>query len=353
MISNIRWFAVAFLAGALSVAISAAQGKDGSTEAEDAATAHNSATIPDSDLTHPLHPTARWLLDQPDARMRAAGLLHLSGPMHGGGEFEADALLDEFEQAIENTTDGAALAWLASACRSAGITGYCIDAGLDDAIVRHDDANLWSRLTLVPDAEDGTRDRLIIEARSTRSYMSQLTSVWYEALDKAPDLIPPQTPNEKLVSAFAVGTAYAMPSYSQLDRSCTGELETGSELDVACTRHIDELASRGPTTSERSIGIALETERAEARGDRSMAARLEQRKIYESAVNQCRAIELSGILESFGESEARNFMQLLGEQGEIEAFARLAAEYDIDCSDPDDPMSDAMEAYAEQLEGDS
>ena len=46
-------------------------------------------------------------------------------------------------------------------------------------------------------------------------------------------------------------------------------------------------------------------------------------------------------------------MEMLGKHGEIEAYKRLAAQQDIDCSDPDDPMSDALEAYAKELEGDS
>ena len=67
----------------------------------------------------------------------------------------------------------------------------------------------------------------------------------------------------------------------------------------------------------------------------------------------CLATALRGDLENLNESDARDFMEMLDQHGEIEAWARLAAQHDIDCSNPEDPTADAMEEHAEQLEGDS
>ena len=337
--------------------------------------------------------TARWLLEHNDPRKRAAGLLY---SVSQSGMLEAQAamverattnehlqeydsirqsaldaldraearnedlpalepaeLLDRFEKAVRTTTDGAALAWLATACATADIETFCIDAGLDDTIVRHDGANLLSRLTLVPDAEAGTSERLIIEAENTRNYASQLTAVWFEALDEGPGAAVLTRPDLKLTAAFSISMAYGIPAYGPVIKACQEEITPGGELDKACGRIADRMISDSQTLIGQLMGYSLASSRAEARGDQATVALLEQRKVFERAVNSCRATALTDDLENIDESDARNFMEMLGKHGEIEAWARLAAQHDIDCSNPDDPTADAMEEYARELEDDS
>src|SRR6056297_2140811 len=336
---------------------------------------------------------ARWLLEHTAPRKRAAGLLY---SVSQSGMLEAQAamvertttdenlreydsirqsaldaldraetrnddlpalepteLLDRFEKAIRTTTDGAALAWLAAACATADIEAFCVDAGLDDAIVRHDGANLLSRLTLVPYPEAGTSERLIIEAENTRNYASQLTAVWFEALDEGPGAAVLTRPDLKLTAAFSISMAYGIPAYGPVIKACQEEITPGGELDKACGRIADRMISDSQTLIGQLMGYSLASSRAEARGDQATVALLEQRKVFERAVNSCRATALTDDLENIDESDARNFMEMLGKHGEIEAWARLAAQHDIDCSNPDDPTADAMEEYARELEGDS
>lgn len=344
-------------------------------------------------LDQALPRTARWLLEHTDPRKRAAGLVY--SVSQGGmlnaqaalvesmatedrfrehdsirqaardglaraearadelGAFEPVELLDRFEQAIRTTTDGAALAWLATACATADIEAFCVDAGLDDAIVRHDGANLFSRLALVPGAEAEKRDRLIIEAENTQNYVSQLTAVWFEALDKGPGAAVLKKPNDKLVGAFSISMAYGIPAYQPLTQVCGGEITPGDELDRACGRIAERMISDSQTLIGQMVGFSLASSRAEARGDQATVALLEQRKVFENAVHGCRAMALTDELENIDESDAREFMEMLGKHGEIEAWARLAAQHDIDCSNPDVPMAEAMEEYARELEGDS
>jgi len=334
---------------------------------------------------------ANWLMEHPDSRKRAAGLLYRVGAgqridaqaalvekMTGDDPFrdypsirqaaldaltraeareddlrklEPAVLLDRFEKAIRTTTDGAALAWLAAACATADIEAFCIDTGLDDAIVRHDGANLFSRLALFPGAQAQKRDRLVIEAENTRNYVSQLTAVWFEALDEGPVAAVLKRPDIKLTGAFASSMAYGIPAYQSVTQACRAEITPGGELDRACARIAERMISESHTLIGQLVGFSLASSRAEARDDQATVALLEQRKVFENAVHSCRATALTDDLENIDESNAREFMELLGKHGEIEAWARLAAQHDIDCSNPDDPSADAMEEYARRLEG--
>jgi len=269
------------------------------------------------------------------------------------GTFEPAELLDRFEKAIRTTTDGAALAWLATACATADIESFCIDAGLDDAIVRHDGANLMSRLTLVPGAQGETRDRLIIEADSTQNYVSQLTAVWFEALDEGPGAGLLKRPYDKLVAAFSLSMAYGIPAYQPVTQACGAEITPGGELDRACGRIAERMIADSQTLIGQLIGFSLASSRAEARDDQATVASIEQRKIFENAVHTCRGTALTNELENFDESSARNFVKMLDKHGEIGTWERLAVRLGIDCSNPDAPMADAMEEYARQLESES
>ncbi|MFO7763773.1 MAG: hypothetical protein R6V61_08600, partial [Wenzhouxiangellaceae bacterium] len=338
----------------------------------------NATEPPDSDLAaaeeqrrqldQALPLTARWLLEHNNPRKRAAGLLY---SVSQSGMLEAQAamverttsneqlreydsirqsaldaldraetrnddlpalepaeLLDRFEKAIRTTTDGAALAWLAAACATADIEAFCVDAGLDDAIVRHDGANLFSRLTLVPDAQAETRGRLIIEAENTQNYVSQLTAVWFEALDEGPGAAVLKRPDVKLTSAFvkltsafAISMAHAIPAYQPVTQACRAEITPGDELDRACGRIAERMISDSQTAIGQMVGFSLASSRAEARGDQATVTRLEQRKVFENAVHGCRATALRDDLENLDDSGARDFMKMLDQHGEIEAWA--------------------------------
>jgi len=177
--------------------------------------------------------------------------------------------------------------------------------------------------------------------------------VWYEALDEGPAVAVLKTPYDKLVAAFSISMAYGIPAYGQVTKACQEEIAPGGELDRACGRMADRMISDSRTAISQSIGFSLASSRAAARDDQATVARLEQRKVFENAVRSCRATALTEALENLDESSARDFMKMLDKHGEIEAWARLAAQHEVDCSNPDAPMAEAMEEYARELEGDS
>lgn len=357
MNDRIELFTLAIAAVLFCVATSAAHGADGGLSAGEPSASDRLTVEPTSELTDAYEPTARWLLDRPDARQRAAGLLYLSSSMLGGGELDAEALLDEFERTIKSSTDGAALAWLATACASAGITDFCVDAGLDDAIVRHDKSNLFSRLALIPHADGDldtnaeARKHLLLDARSSRSYLNDLSGIWFHALNSGPDMDALQTAHEKLIGAVSVSIAYALPAYQYLSTACTDQVEAGSELERACTRILNDLSSGADSLADERISQAIEAEQAEQRGEHDLAAKLKQRNVYETARMTCIHKEFE-TRSARDDAMVRDYVQLLVEHGEPEAANRLASRYEIDCSDPPDPMAEALEDVATSLEGD-
>ncbi|MGK7294874.1 MAG: hypothetical protein ACNS61_03475, partial [Candidatus Wenzhouxiangella sp. M2_3B_020] len=260
---------------------------------------------------------AEWLLEHEDPRKRAAGLLERvsaigdiekqlewsesllqldrvrpDGPVGQAaidgidraiqeGEqvaaLDTTELLDRFQQAIRTTTDGAALAWLAAACRNAGIETFCIDAGLDAAIVRHDGANLFSRAALLHDAEATPFETLLMEARATRTYEMQLTETWFEALADGVTGVS-LSDRDRAVGAFSVSLAYATPAFGDLSRACGSGAVPGSELDIACDRVLDDMADNADGALAQMLPLAIRAERAEALGLDRLAADYEARK---------------------------------------------------------------------------
>lgn len=358
MNDRFEFFTLSIAALVFCVATSAAHGDDRVLSAGEPGASAPPIVEPASELADPFEPTARWLLNRSDARQRAAGLLYLSSTVLGGGALDADALLDEFEQTIKSSTDGAALAWLATACASADITDFCVEAGLDDAVVRHDKSNLFSRLALVPhadgdsDANAEARKQLLLDARSSRSYLNELTGIWFKALNSGPGTDALQTAHEKLIGAVSISNAYAIPAYQYLSTACTDQAEAGSELERACTRILNELSSGADSLADERISQAIQAKQAEQRGEHDLAAKLKQRNVYETARMTCIHKEFESLSAS-DDAVAREYVRLLVEHGEPEAANRLARRYEIDCSDPPDPMAEALEDVAISLEGDS
>lgn len=355
MNERIEQFILSISALVFCVATNTVQSADGGSSAGEPGASDRPVVEPASELANPYEPTARWLLNRPDARQRAAGLLYLSSSMLDGGELDAEALLDEFERSIRTTTDGAALAWLATACASAGITDFCVDAGLDDAIVRHDKSNLFSRLALIPHADCDSdtnaeaRKHLLLDARSSRSYLNDLTGIWFRALDSGPGMDALQTAHEKLIGALSISIAYAIPGYQYLSTACTDQAEAGSELERACTRILNDLSLGADSLADERISAGIKANRAEQRGESEEAATLKQRNVYEMARTTCIHQEFES-LSANSEAVTREYVRLLVEHGESEAVNGLARRYGIDCSDPSDPAAEALERYATQLE---
>lgn len=315
----------------------------------------------------PLAETAAWLSKQSDERPRAAGLLYRLSMMgrvqaarSGDDATDAASTIDEFEHAIRTTTDGAALAWLALACESADVRKFCIEQGLDDAIVAHDGANFFSRISLRkhPDVEQ-TR-RLLLDSTVRRTYEPERVAVWHaamrrydwrEALDTQGVELS-DAPFSELSFALLAGFS-SFSSSGGLIEACSTEIDITARWVDACGEIAAGMAEHGRTAYHRFLGLTLLQKRAEAMGDperaASHAADLRARQNRFS----CIAWASSAINGTTDETLQRDYLKWLEKDGEIGALERLAELADLDCSNPPDSRAEALRRARVASGGDS
>jgi len=272
-----------------------------------------SASPPD-----PIRATAEWMSEQAEPRLRAAALVVLAERDAAGS---AEAIID----AVRGTTDGAAMLWLAHACQAVRIQRQCIDAGLDDAIVRYDSANLFARAALDP--EEDIAD-LVLATRGESMHYFALVEAWYDAWSRAPAAGEDMTPGERLGQAFAIAAAWAIPSLAPLAKTCRSATP-GAELDRACQQLAGRMVDGGESMLGFMIGRAIQR-RGEPAGDEERAA-----ATLASDRAACQMAALEPELMAMDDAGIREFIGLLKRHGEFEAWDRLAERQGVDCSEPD------------------
>jgi hypothetical protein len=304
----------------------------------------------------PLAETAIWLSERSDPRQHAAGLLYrfsmigrVQAARSGDDAIDAASTLDELERAIERTTDGAALAWLALACSGAGIAEFCIERGLDEAIVSHDGGNFFSRATLRPRAGVDETHRLLLEATVRRTYEPERVALWHEALqryDWQAALEPrgvtlADAPFSELSFALLAGfSSFSVPA--SLVEACESAPSGSAAIDRACREIASEMAKRGRTASHRLMGLRLLSKRARSSGDAELAVCLDadldelRNRFY------CQSRALSAIVGHADAELQRDYVRWLHAGGEIGALERLAELADLDCSSPPDARAEAL-----------
>ncbi|MGK7294851.1 MAG: hypothetical protein ACNS61_03360 [Candidatus Wenzhouxiangella sp. M2_3B_020] len=329
----------------------------GSGSATDLITPATGVEIPQqAEPRDPLTEMAIRLSSRADPRQRAAGLLYrlsmfgrAQAARSAGETPDAASTIDELENAIRTTTDGAALAWLALACAGAHVREFCIEKGLDDAIVAHDDANFFSRIQLrrQPDVEE-TR-RLLVEAGAWRTYEPERVALWHEAMQRYDwrEALEPhgvelsETPFSELSFALLAGfSSFSIPV--GLIEACGSEFDIAGDWTDACDEIGAEMAERGRTASQRLLGLRVLANRAEALGDPDLAATYEAR--LESLRNRyyCSSRALSAVDGTADETLQRDYLKWLEEGGELGALERLAELAELDCSSPPDARAEAL-----------
>ena len=289
------------------------------------------STTPDSmpAAPDPVTATAEWMLEQSEPRMRAAGLVVLAD----------NEDKDRTAAIIENargTTDGAAMLWLAHACRQAGIQRECIEAGLDRAIVQYDGGNLFARVALHEEADFAD---LILETRRESMYYFSLIEAWYDALSKADVAVDEGSPGQRLAQAYAIAAAWATPAFVPLMETCR-DADPGGDVDRAC----QQLAGRVIDSGESMLGtmVAMAVQR------RGKPASNEERSAAETASNRagCQMQALEPELIAMDDAGVREVLGLLKRHGEFETWDRLAERHEIDCSNPLPAVDDMAEQEA-------
>jgi len=250
------------------------------------------------------------MIDQSDPAVRAAGLVVL----------DADALHHRtrlITDLVRETTDGAAMLWLAHSCAVAEIVQECLTAGLDDAVLEFDGGNLFARLPLHPPERIST---LSLESDRESIYYFSLVSAWYDALaQNEPD---GANPHERFVQAHAIASAWALPALFPLIGVCT---DPAADLGTigACRRVGQSMTDRREAMLSMILGEALQ-------GRTGSSAPSATESPWRSRA-ECQSRGLEPVLRSMNEQQMRDALEMFERRGELETWGHLAELHGVDC----------------------
>ena len=225
-----------------------------------------------------------------------------------------------------------------------------MDAGLDDAIVRYDGGNFFSRMALrkQPDADEVRR--LLIESSVQRIYVPELAAVWHDALQHHDVQV-----GDKAVSDLPLSLLTAMnavPPSRGLIEACSSGIDVSSNWHDLCGRLGAEMATAGRTVAQRWRGWSLLEKRAEALGDSDRATEYATELTAFRNRYACLSVSISTRIDELDPAGQSEFIRWLVEDGELGAMERLAERNRLDCSDPPDVRAEAMRRLR-QLEAES
>ncbi len=281
-------------------------------------------------LPDPLAGAAAWMLNQPETQLRAAALL---SPAAGGTEERRRRILDE----VRSTTDGAAMLWLAHACRANGLSEECTKEGLDDAIVKDDGGNLYARMAL---HDDRDLPRLILDSRRESMYGPELIESWYRGLSSVGERHRLDTAGRRLTDAMEIASLWNRDAigYALLEPCRSVPME--SALLRACEALADRLIRSATNTLESSIAtLALRPSRA-TEAERASHSRIANH-------TDCLRMALQPEVNAMDNLAVRRFLDEFKRVDEFEAWAQLAATYAIDCREPVSRLTVELQKKAE------
>lgn len=262
--------------------------------------------------------SARWMLEQPDAQMRAAGLLALAGEQAGSRSIEPDAFLASTQQLLDESAPASALFLLAHGCKQLDLTSACIEAGLDDAIIRRDGGNPLSRGALYGPGSEGFRD-VLLSAESVDDHTAAFALAWHEALIS--NETDPDGQGDPLVAALSLAFSIPSPGYSHLLDACGNAVGKDEALDEACRRLAGMLQQGHMNLLTQSLGYAMARSRAEALGEDELAAKYGEER--QDVMNEAAGLARNAHELLIAPSDQRQFLQRWRDEGELAAFRKL------------------------------
>ena len=274
--------------------------------------------------------TADWMLQQDKPRLRAAALAYLYSGLVDDKRYPKSALVKHIEQILQGKPPGAALAWLAAACSNAKVTQLCIDAGLDDAIIAHDQANLFSRSLLFPDADTEQEYNLLQQAISVRVYTESAVLLWYDALANASGQRTINNELDRLAAAFAVAMASVTPAYNIIS-NCRENFAERADMENACNHIIAAMAANEHDLTSKLMALELQQLRAESCGATGLAQQLAQQRQQIQERIQCHASSIERHMQQNPATGVSEYVDLLSKYGEDKAMQDYARRHDIEC----------------------
>ncbi|WP_376691618.1 hypothetical protein [Wenzhouxiangella sp. EGI_FJ10409] len=270
---------------------------------------------------------ARWMAQQPDPEMRAAGWSYLARHTYELGEIDQGEYLDQVRSLVDEHPSSAVLYFLAQGCSRLEILSECREAGLPEAVRQHAGGNpLILRFFHQPGSADFRN--VLIEAESLESNVGLEAQLWFRALQDGPREAPSGLSD--IVTAMQVGVISGYLDLDPMIEPCRQIDEDDQALEQACQR----LATRmldSSTLLLQNLGFTLTRERALARGDQERAGELLQAQEALEGRLMCLAGLVGPRLERGDQVQYGRFLEIFTQDGEIAAFEFAAGEAASDC----------------------
>ena len=277
------------------------------------------------------------LVQSQDATQQAAGLLMAEHAAWAGWYTEEPLLsqtefLDRLHALIETAATPLARALLAHLCASNDLRSDCVRRGLDDAIVRHDGAELLARLQLT-ESEDTERLRdIIVAAQTLNEPHMDFALLLLDAMEDQGDFVAPGFASIPLIYGLMI-----MPPYSPFSNLCGSPHPADSELDQACERIRDLMMQGRSSMLQSMLGSAVSARRLQAQGDADAQERHEQwrGRFYEQIA--CFGSAGEGFWETTDAHFVRQFLEHWHAYGEASAQGMVAEKAGVDCGPVEPP----------------
>lgn len=264
------------------------------------------------------------LLGSAEPARQAAGLL-ISETMRAHALPERSLLLqeqqslDRIHELIDTADTPLARALLAKLCETKSIQADCVGHGLDDAIVRYDNAELFARMHLTEHENTDRLRNVLVEAKALNERHVDYALLLLDAIEDHGGF----TPEERFGTPFLYGMSL-MPGLSALSNLCRSPSPEDPELDNACARNLQLMLLDGNSIITTAISSAIIAQRHTADGNPNAQQQHEQWSTEVSALTAC----VGPIGEQFwktADSESvREFLEHWQQYGEASAHVMTA-----------------------------
>jgi hypothetical protein len=272
---------------------------------------------------------ARWMIEQPDVEMRAAGLAFLSGGDLTDRVIEPERYMVEVESILDGDPTGAAVYMVAQGCRRLDLLDACSEAGVPEAVERLDGGNPLAA-KLFHDSDSREFRQLLISAEDIDDHYPEGVSAWFEALaSRKPDDMAQGT---ELVAAISIAQASAIPAMTPITQLCRSAVGSDEALDRACQRLSEQMRTSGRTMFLKSVGYGMAKTRAEEVGGVALVGELWEESRAHMRPAECLSDAANEALTNNFDVK-RRFVAEMRAHGEVAAIQALIDEYGSSCED--------------------
>lgn len=274
---------------------------------------------------------ASALLDSPEPSRQVAGLLFSESALPRDAEYRPllseSEFLDRLHGLIDRADSGLTRALLAQLCSLKGLQADCRQRGLDEAIVRHDGAELWARMYLTERGDSERLREVIVGAQQLEERSMDYALIIFDAFE-AEGQLSTESYLAKL-AALTIG-----PGLSPISEYCQQAVINDPTLDSACVRVTQSMIDDARSDLIVMFGSSIMARRAEAAGQSGANARHEAWRASFHEWLSCNYSVAEEVWGSAPTSFVHEFVNHWQERGETSAHAFVAARAGLDCGLP-------------------